>query len=334
MRMQTAKHAGYDVTLRYVAVETADMNIVRVNARAANGGHWIDPETVRQRAASSLANLPAAIAIADRSTLLDNSGENHRLVLKVEAGRIGFLADPVPGWLERAMPRISAELTRRPASGLINEVLAPDPFGDRATRGYLRNVLRTNDVTIIAQIEAQSFKANVASALDNLERLTRPDYGAVLDTHKVLFGSVYPWAGQDRAALGIGPIGIGDRFSKSADARAETERALALGLKPDAMRERPGEVFGRLAHAHPFLDGNGRTLLTIHADLARRAGVHFDWSAVTRPDFLRALSADLRAPGTALDDLLRPAFRVGPLPTARAAAALEVVARRTATPSP
>ena len=87
-RMQAAKDAGYDVTLRYVAVNDAETNIRRVEARTALGGHWIPPETVRRRAVTSLENLPAAIAIADRSVLLDNSGDTYRQVLDVERCRV------------------------------------------------------------------------------------------------------------------------------------------------------------------------------------------------------------------------------------------------------
>ena len=37
--MQAAKDLGYDVTLRYVAVNNVTMNIRRVEGRAMQGGH-------------------------------------------------------------------------------------------------------------------------------------------------------------------------------------------------------------------------------------------------------------------------------------------------------
>lgn len=111
-RMQAARDAGYQVALRYVAVEGATVNIDRVQARAAQGGHWIEPETVRRRVAGSLENLPAAIAIAHRSVLLDNSGTSHRQVLKVEYGAIMQQAPDLPTWLAAQLPRIAAELER------------------------------------------------------------------------------------------------------------------------------------------------------------------------------------------------------------------------------
>ncbi len=111
-RMQTAKDAGYDVALRYVAVSDAETNLRRVAARAARGGHWIEPDTVRRRVASSLENLPTAIGIVDRALLLDNSGTTHRTVFEVEHGRVLYEAPDPPLWLTRQMPRILAELER------------------------------------------------------------------------------------------------------------------------------------------------------------------------------------------------------------------------------
>ena len=111
-RIQAAKDAGYDVILRYVAVLDAETNLRRVAARAARGGHWIEPETVRRRVASSLENLAPAIGIADRTFLLDNSGDEHHQVLKIEYGRITYESPSPPLWLTRQMPRILAELER------------------------------------------------------------------------------------------------------------------------------------------------------------------------------------------------------------------------------
>ena len=198
-----------------------------------------------------------------------------------------------------------------------------DPFGDRDTRGYLRNRLGTNDTALIARLEAHSFKANVLEALMMLKSALTVGYAQVLDTHKHLFISVYPWAGQDRTTLApsitIAKAGMSDLFAHPADVRRATTYALGLGLDTTRMRAKPGEVFGALAYAHPFLDNNGRTLMTVHADLTRRAGFHVDRTAIRKPEFLAALTAELRQPGTALDALLLPHVRPGPVTTDHAA---------------
>ena len=111
-RMQAAKDAGYNVTLRCVGVRDADVNVERVTARPAEGGHWIEPDVVRRRVAGSLENLSAAIAIADRVLLLDNSGAAHRLVLEVERGRVLSQAPDLPPWRDGQLPRIAAALER------------------------------------------------------------------------------------------------------------------------------------------------------------------------------------------------------------------------------
>ncbi|WP_186374239.1 Fic family protein [Roseomonas gilardii] len=201
-----------------------------------------------------------------------------------------------------------------------------DPFGDRDTRGYLRNRLGTNNPVLIARLETAAFAANVLPALDALRTAPTVGYEQVLDTNRQLFSSVYPWAGQDRTTLApdiaIAKGGVSDLFAHPADVRRALDYALGMGLDARRLRVGPGEVFGALAYAHPFLDTNGRTLMTVHAELTRRAGFHIDWSAIGKAEFLTALTAELRKPGSSMDALLLPHVRPGPQPTERAAAAL------------
>lgn len=124
-RMQAAKDAGYDVTLRYVALNDPEENIRRVEGRVAQGGHWIAPETIRRRTTNSLENLPAAAAIADRSVLFDNSGTAHREVLAIERGRVIYQAPDPPAWLTGQIPRITSELERVAREGRADPSFSP-----------------------------------------------------------------------------------------------------------------------------------------------------------------------------------------------------------------
>lgn len=201
-----------------------------------------------------------------------------------------------------------------------------DPFGDRDTRGYLRNRLGTNNLLLIGRLEATAFAANVLPALAALQAAPTVGYDQVLDTNRRLFGSVYPWAGQDRSTLApdiaIAKGGVSDLFAHPADVRRATEYALGMGLDARTLRVKPGEVFGAFAYAHPFLETNGRSLLAVHSDLTCRAGFHVDWSAIGKAEFLTALTAELRKPGSSMDALLLPHVRPGPLPAEHAAARL------------
>ena len=75
----------------------------------------------------------------------------------------------------------------------------------------------------------------------------------------------------------------------------------------------PGTVMGQLAFAHPFLEGNGRTLLVVHIELARRAGMTIDWAAFQPGDYLRALTEEIQLPGNGnLDRFLTPHIHPNP----------------------
>lgn len=64
---------------------------------------------------------------------------------------------------------------------------------------------------------------------------------------------------------------------------------------------------GVLALAHPFLDGNGRTLLLFYMELSYRAGFSIDWSRTHKDDYLSALSAEIDDPSKGyLDGYLQP----------------------------
>ena len=62
------------------------------------------------------------------------------------------------------------------------------------------------------------------------------------------------------------------------------------------MAGQPGEVMGLFAYGHPFLDGNGRTMLLIHTELCHRAGFSIEWEKTQKTDYLTALSKEIERP--------------------------------------
>ncbi len=132
-----------------------------------------------------------------------------------------------------------------------------DPFGDFESRGYLRNVAGEKDPERVKRLEHEAFRARVGEALAALRTGKLLGYRDVLDTHKRLFGDMYPWAGQDREAtapqLAVGKAGRYDLFAHPRDARRAVEHALGVAADPTRMGAKPGEVLGMLCHAHPVL---------------------------------------------------------------------------------
>lgn len=188
-----------------------------------------------------------------------------------------------------------------------------DPFGDFETRGYLRNVAGEKDSERVKRLEHEAFRSRIGEALAALRTDKPLGYQDVLDTHRRLFGDVYPWAGQDRettaSQFAVGKGGRYDLFAHPRDARRAVEHALGMAADPAQMRAKPGEIMGLLCYGHPMLDGNGRTLMTVHAELCRRAGIRIAWENVAKADYLAALTRELERPGKILDAFLAPHVR-------------------------
>lgn len=193
-----------------------------------------------------------------------------------------------------------------------------DPFGDFDRRGYLRNVARTKDQKIVRQMEHSSFTTGLDEAFAKLAARKRLSYDDILATHKILFEAVYPWAGEDR--LTNAPRLVVSKgndkkklwFAYPQDIRRAIDYALHLGQEKAFMTAKPGEVMGQLAYGHPFLDGNGRTIMVVHCILAQRAGFSIDWASTNKDNYLAALSREIEAPGNGhLDTYLKPFIQSG-----------------------
>lgn len=187
-----------------------------------------------------------------------------------------------------------------------------DPFNDFASRGYLRNVEQEKDLEIVRALEHVSFTTGLEDAFKQLSEAKQLAYEDVLSAHEVLFEAVYPWAGEDRSQnapeLAISRAGV--LFAHPKDIRRAMDIALKKGQDKEFMRQNPGEVMGYLAFGHPFLEGNGRTIMVVHSELARRAGISIDWASTDKDDFLAALTQEIEDPDKGhLDRYLKPYIR-------------------------
>jgi len=186
-----------------------------------------------------------------------------------------------------------------------------DPFKDFESRGYLRNAAAEKDMTAVKRLEQTEFRSNLHKAMDALANKPRLEYADILQTNKTLFSALYPWAGQDRFVtapdIAISKGGISGMFANPSEIKLAADFALKQGNDPAFMRNKPGEVMGSLAFSHPFLDTNGRTILTVHGAMAHRAGISINWQATDKAAYLSALTKELHNPGKgALDDYLKP----------------------------
>jgi cell filamentation protein len=187
-----------------------------------------------------------------------------------------------------------------------------DPFGDFELQGYLRNLAKEKDPDIVRRLEHASFITGIDAALERLAKIKRLSYADVLETHRILFDAVYPWAGQDRhattpdLAISKGPV----LFAHPEHIQRAIDYALTHGQDQEFMREKPGVIMGYLAYGHPFLDGNGRTIMVVHGVMTQRAGISIDWAGTGKAGYLAALTKELDDPDKAhLDTYLKPFVR-------------------------
>jgi predicted ABC-type ATPase len=101
--MADAQAVGYRVILLYLGLADALTSLARVRQRVAQGGHDVPAPTVLRRYAKSLGNLVAAVDLADRCLILDNTRSRHRLLMTIDGGRVSHTSSRLPHWTAKVV---------------------------------------------------------------------------------------------------------------------------------------------------------------------------------------------------------------------------------------
>lgn len=181
-----------------------------------------------------------------------------------------------------------------------------DPYRDPETR-VLRNLLGITDPAVLEQADAD-FSAVRLAQLHRRELPGDYDLAHLRSFHRVVFGDLYPWAGELRTVA----IAKGDPFclprhieSFAGDTFTRLAAADHLrGLDRAEFIDGLTELLGDLNALHPFRDGNGRAQRAFCAQLARHAGHQLRWATMDRAENIAASRASLRGDNTALRTLL------------------------------
>lgn len=114
--LRTARAAGFETRLVFVATDDPGINQGRVANRVKHGGHDVPRDRITSRYWRCLENLPAAIAAADHSLIFDNSSDRAAFSALAEIrngylrhlGMQSVLATRPCWWLE-ILPLIKAQ---------------------------------------------------------------------------------------------------------------------------------------------------------------------------------------------------------------------------------
>jgi len=103
--LQRAKARGYFVRVFFIGTRDPRINAARVANRVIAGGHTVPIEKIVSRYTRSIANLSAAIEIADRTYVYDNSIEDVEAALcsRTQDGLLRKVYRPLPPWIADAV---------------------------------------------------------------------------------------------------------------------------------------------------------------------------------------------------------------------------------------
>lgn len=80
--LQKAKKIGYFIRCIYVLTCNPDINVSRVESRAANGGHSVPEDKIRSRYEKAIALIPELVKVCDVLHIYDNSTLPFRIFKK------------------------------------------------------------------------------------------------------------------------------------------------------------------------------------------------------------------------------------------------------------
>jgi len=91
-----AKQHGFAIRLVYVVLNSPELNVERVRARVARGGHDVPEHKIIERYWRSLEQLPWFLRHADTAQVLDNSGETVELIAEKVDGMVRLHRSTIP----------------------------------------------------------------------------------------------------------------------------------------------------------------------------------------------------------------------------------------------
>ena len=110
--LQSAKKAGYHITVLLVATDHPNINVQRVAVRVAAGGHDVPEDRTRSRYTRTLALAPVAIGYADQAFIFDNThGGETGGGLSQQAGLMGdrlvASSNTTAAWVVRLIEQVN-----------------------------------------------------------------------------------------------------------------------------------------------------------------------------------------------------------------------------------
>jgi predicted ABC-type ATPase len=103
--MSEAAANGFRIDLTFIALESPEAHVGRVEDRVNAGLHAIPQDKILARYHLALRRLPDAIRVANHVRIIDNSSvaDPFRPVLEIDEGRLVVISEALPAWVQGAL---------------------------------------------------------------------------------------------------------------------------------------------------------------------------------------------------------------------------------------
>lgn len=98
--LSKAREHGYRIFIYHIAVQSADISVMRVAARVGEGGHPVPEDKIRLRFLRNRSLIREAVLSADAGVVLDNSDVRtpFRLIYSFSSGLLAHADSHPPSW--------------------------------------------------------------------------------------------------------------------------------------------------------------------------------------------------------------------------------------------
>lgn len=150
----------------------------------------------------------------------------------------------------------------------------------------LENKLGITDSTELARLEEKVSKKNALRLFETgeLDRMTAGTYQSLAKIHKYLFEDIYEFAGKLRN------VNLAKGNFRFVPVMYLEEALKHIDKMPQKSFEQIVEKYVEMNVAHPFREGNGRSMrIWLDLLLKKEIGQVIDWSKVDKDDYLLAM---------------------------------------------
>jgi hypothetical protein len=186
-----AKERGYDVSLVFVTLDSAEKNVARVANRVALGGHAVEPSAIRQRYERAMDLLPSAVEHADKALVFDNSGSSPIRVMAKDGERLQ-VAPNAPEWAKGSfLSVIEQRMASREQMHAAAKTAGAESIADAVAetgRVYAGGAINVTKYHVLQQTTERAFVVHdrALSAAQDFQRGAYATIGYAYDKGKIV----------------------------------------------------------------------------------------------------------------------------------------------------